>query len=83
MGRAPHRAREHSRVTIAGKPTRFAQKGPIGPFRFYRRVRIDPGLRINLSKSDGYYTTKRGSPVLWIIGTVALVDRCGALHEIG
>jgi hypothetical protein len=38
-------------ITIAGKPTRFAQKGLIVPFRFYRRVRIAPGLRVNLSKS--------------------------------
>jgi hypothetical protein len=53
------------------------------PIRSIRRFRIAPGLRINLSKSDGYYTTKRGSPVLWIIGTVALVARCRALHEIG
>jgi hypothetical protein len=38
-------------ITIAGKPTRFAQKGLIVPFRFYRRVRIAPDLRVNLSKS--------------------------------
>lgn len=72
------------------------------PIRFFRRFRIIPGLRLNVSKSGvslsvgqrgigftigprgpratvglpgtglSYWTTRRGSPVLWIIGAIAL-----------